>query len=63
MDDVFFNRMWDHTEAAEWSVMPAEGSWKTLTKGQLDARRLWFANLNTPEEFLEAEQRVDALDT
>jgi hypothetical protein len=43
--------------------MPAEGSWKTLTKGQLDARRLWFANLNTPEEFLEAEQRVDALDT
>jgi len=63
MDDVFLNRMWDDTEATTSSVMPGEGFWKALTKAQLDARRLWFANLNTPEEFLEAEQRVDALDT
>jgi molybdopterin-guanine dinucleotide biosynthesis protein A len=63
MDDVFLNRMWDDTEATTSSVMPGEGSWKALTKAQLDARRLWFANLNTPEEFLEAKQRVDALDT
>jgi hypothetical protein len=24
---------------------------------------LWFANLNTPEEFAEAERHIDALDT
>jgi molybdopterin-guanine dinucleotide biosynthesis protein A len=34
-----------------------------LTKAQGAARHLWFANLNTPQEFAEAERHVDALDT
>jgi molybdopterin-guanine dinucleotide biosynthesis protein A len=34
-----------------------------LTKAQRAARHLWFANLNTPQEFAEAERHVDALDT
>jgi len=34
-----------------------------LTKAQLAARHLWFANLNTPQDFVEAERYVDALDT
>ena len=63
LDSVFFNRMWDYTEAMGWSSLPEEGSWRTLTKAQMDARRLWFANLNTPEEFRDAEQHLDALDT
>ena len=30
---------------------------------ELAAKHLWFANLNTPEEFAEAERHLDALDT
>jgi molybdopterin-guanine dinucleotide biosynthesis protein A len=37
--------------------------WMHTTEAQQRARPLWFANLNTPEEFAEAEQHVDALDT
>ena len=37
--------------------------WFTLTKKQDAVRRLWFANLNTPEEFAEAQEFVEALDT
>jgi molybdopterin-guanine dinucleotide biosynthesis protein A len=37
--------------------------WCRLTKEQEAARRLWFANLNMPEEFAEAQGFVDALDT
>lgn len=33
------------------------------TEAQQAAKHLWFANLNTPEEFAEAETHVDALDT
>jgi molybdopterin-guanine dinucleotide biosynthesis protein A len=33
------------------------------TEAQQRAQSLWFANLNTPEEFAEAERHVDALDT
>jgi len=41
--------------AMEWSV---DG----VSERQLAARHLWFANLNTPEEFAEAERWVEALD-
>jgi molybdopterin-guanine dinucleotide biosynthesis protein A len=33
-----------------------------ITQAQRAARRLWFANLNTPEEFAEAESHADVLD-
>lgn len=37
--------------------------WQDMTETQLQAVPFWFANLNTPEEFAEAERHVDALDT
>ena len=41
---------------------PAE-SWRSLTEAQRRFHEHWFDNLNTPEEFAEAERHVDALDT
>jgi molybdopterin-guanine dinucleotide biosynthesis protein A len=38
-------------------------TWQMLTEAQQAAKHLWFANLNTPEEFAEAQRHVDALDT
>jgi molybdopterin-guanine dinucleotide biosynthesis protein A len=34
-----------------------------ITPGQLASQRLWFANLNTPEDLAQAEAHLDALDT
>jgi molybdenum cofactor guanylyltransferase len=59
---VFFNLPW--SEDQEFSVLSEENnSWCKLTKEQDAARSLWFANLNTPEEFAEAQGFVGALDT
>ena len=59
---VFFNLPWSVDQ--EFAVPTEKNSpWCRLTKEQDAARRLWFANLNTPEEFGEAENFVDALDT
>jgi molybdopterin-guanine dinucleotide biosynthesis protein A len=33
-----------------------------VSKAQMDAKHLWFANLNTREEFTDAEKHLDALD-
>ncbi len=37
--------------------------WSAITEAQKAARHLWFANLNTPEEFAKAERYENALDT
>jgi molybdenum cofactor guanylyltransferase len=37
-------------------------SWAGTTAAQQAATHLWFANLNTPQQFEEAERRLDALD-
>ncbi len=42
---------------------PRQEAWTATTDAQQTAKHLWFANLNTPEEFAEAERHVDALDT
>jgi molybdopterin-guanine dinucleotide biosynthesis protein A len=42
--------------------IPAE-PWRTTTPAQQAAIHLWFANLNTPQEFAEAEAHIGALDT
>ncbi|WP_433985198.1 hypothetical protein RBB78_19985 [Tunturiibacter empetritectus] len=42
---------------------PRQEVWLATTEAQQAAKHLWFANLNTPEEFAEAERHVDALDT
>jgi molybdenum cofactor guanylyltransferase len=43
--------------------MGQKEDWCYTTEAQQSAQHLWFANLNTPEEFAEAERHVDALDT
>ena len=59
---VLFNLPWSVDQ--QLSDPPKENSpWCKLTEEQDAARRLWFANLNTPEEFAEAQDFVDALDT
>jgi molybdenum cofactor guanylyltransferase len=42
---------------------PRQEAWLATTEAQQAAKHLWFANLNTPEEFAEAERHLDALDT
>jgi molybdopterin-guanine dinucleotide biosynthesis protein A len=59
---VFLNSSWN--EDAEFSCTQSGGEpWWSVTRAQQTAKHLWFANLNTPEEFAEAEQHLDALDT
>lgn len=59
--EVFFNLPWSQDQ--EFSVLPESNQWCKLTKQQDAARLLWFANLNTPEDFENAQDFVDALDT
>lgn len=54
---VFWQAQWDEPNSPKWRN--ADQIWKKGSKGYLD----WFANLNTPEEFAEAETHSDALDT
>lgn len=42
---------------------PRPEAWLAATDAQQAAKHLWFANLNTPAEFAEAERHVDGLDT
>jgi molybdopterin-guanine dinucleotide biosynthesis protein A len=42
---------------------PFVEGWSILTDTQKAAKHLWFANLNTPEEFAQAERYENALDT
>jgi molybdenum cofactor guanylyltransferase len=59
--EALFNLPWSVDQ--EFPVLSDESDWGKLTKPQNAARRVWFANLNTPEEFAEAQGFVDALDT
>ncbi len=59
---VLLNSPWD--ENAGFSCTQSGGEpWWSVTGAQQAAKHLWFANLNTPEEFAEAERHLDALDT
>jgi molybdopterin-guanine dinucleotide biosynthesis protein A len=61
---VLLNENWD--AASKFTIRPragAVGSWWVPTEGQEKARDLWFANLNTPREFMDVEGIEDALDT
>jgi molybdenum cofactor guanylyltransferase len=61
---VFCNLPWD--EESVFSARSGKGaleSWWTPTEAQQMAKRLWFVNLNTPQEFIDAEQMADLLDT
>jgi molybdopterin-guanine dinucleotide biosynthesis protein A len=63
---VFHNLPWNDqsTFRAEANLYgPGQEEWLETTEAQQMAKHLWFANLNTPEEFAEAERHLDALDT
>jgi molybdenum cofactor guanylyltransferase len=63
---AFRNMTWGQ-EGIFWSTPntfgPRQEAWLATTEAQQAAKHLWFANLNTPEEFAEAEKHLDALDT
>ncbi len=62
LERVFVNTVWD--KDSEFVIEPGGGEpWQGLTRAQQSAKRLWFANLNTPEEFADGEGHLDALDT
>jgi molybdopterin-guanine dinucleotide biosynthesis protein A len=64
LGDVFFNTPWERTSDSFVGAVEDEDELRRrLTKAQLEARDLWFENLNTAEEFAEAEKHLMALDT
>lgn len=58
---VFVEMQWDDLSAP--TVIDDGDTWRTPTAVQLKNSARWFANLNTPQEFAEAERHVDAFDT
>ncbi len=61
---AFQNLPWDENAQFSSGQFAKRGEpWWTVTEAQQAAKHLWFANLNTPEEFAEAERHLDALDT
>jgi molybdopterin-guanine dinucleotide biosynthesis protein A len=58
---VFLNMQWDDPSAP--AVQGGDDPWRLRTKEQGASCLRWFANLNTPEEFAEAERYFDVLDT
>jgi molybdopterin-guanine dinucleotide biosynthesis protein A len=67
LPDVFCNAHWGEESSMSTTCEgTGEGdgeAWLMVTEAQQKAKHLWFANLNTPEDFREAELHVDALDT
>ncbi len=59
---VFLHLPWDENAVFPEMPWPGNGWWKLADEQQREKSR-WFANLNTPEEFAEAEKSVGALDT
>jgi molybdopterin-guanine dinucleotide biosynthesis protein A len=64
LEDVFFNAPWERASVSFVGAVDDEGELRRrLTEAQLNARDLWFENLNTAEDFAEAEKHLMALDT
>jgi molybdenum cofactor guanylyltransferase len=61
---VFRSQPWDERGGFGAALGRASGATRqTTTAAQQRSQPLWFANLNTPEDFAEAEAHADALDT
>jgi molybdopterin-guanine dinucleotide biosynthesis protein A len=58
---VFAEMQWDDPWAPK--AIAKKEAWYSPSETQRKNWPLWFANLNTPEEFVEAEKHLDALDT
>jgi molybdenum cofactor guanylyltransferase len=66
LPQVLLNEVWDDSAELHIPVVgdsQGQRPWRVLTEAQLAARHLWFANLNTPEEFAEAAKHIGAIDT
>ncbi len=64
MGRPFFNLPWDESAEIGRRTGGVQGeAWWELTEEQRARKHLWFANLNTLEEFAEAERHASALDT
>lgn len=48
--------------SSEFAMLGQNGREELLTPAQRSASQLWFANLNTPQEFAEAQLHLDALE-
>ncbi|HEU4636333.1 MAG TPA: molybdenum cofactor guanylyltransferase [Edaphobacter sp.] len=63
-DAVFFRRRWKASEAltlfADLQQEAGAGNQNLLTPAHLAASKVWFENLNTPEQFAEAQLHSDA---
>jgi molybdopterin-guanine dinucleotide biosynthesis protein A len=67
LEEIFLRHPWTQADALSFfeglGGDGGEGDCESvLTPAQRSASHLWFENLNTPEEFAEAEQHLDALD-
>jgi molybdenum cofactor guanylyltransferase len=60
---AFLNKQWGEDSSYSVDTRGEVELWRVPTEAQQAAKHLWFANLNTPEEFAEAERHLDALDT
>lgn len=60
-ESVFVEMQWNDPSAP--TVTGGGEAWRTPTEAQRKNSVRWFANLNTPQEFAEAERHIDALDT
>lgn len=59
VEQVFRNHVWNGDAVVSACGDAGEVG---ITDAQQRARRMWFANLNTPEEFAEAERHIAALE-
>jgi molybdopterin-guanine dinucleotide biosynthesis protein A len=62
VERTFLNSVWEE-QAEAYADVRHEESRPATADAQQSAKHLWFTNLNTPEEFAQAEQHADALDT
>jgi molybdenum cofactor guanylyltransferase len=59
--EVFVDMQWDDLLSSK--AIDKKEAWSSPSEAQNENCSRWFANLNTPEEFAEAEKHLDALDT
>ncbi len=61
--NIFLAAPWNETSTFSTGNVAKGEPWRILTEAQQAAKHMWFANVNTPEEFAMAERHTDTLDT
>ena len=60
LGQILLRWSWDETSARD--LIAGQCGEKGFSEGQRSTSHLWFANLNTPEEFEEAQLHLDGLE-